>query len=393
MKTRIHLQPRTVGFVLGTIAIVLAFQSIFNEFLLETFVGSQSTTLLATVLDLFSVNLEESIPTWYSTINLMIAAMLFAWIAWSAYQNKAQDRFHWIGLAVVFAYLSMDEGAAIHEILADPLQVHFQTTGWLSFGWQIAAIPLVVIFGLLYVRFVFRLPSRTRNLLILSAGLYAGGALFVEGMSANQWSLDDGASLTYLAIATVEELCEMLGVVVLIYTLLDYMTAQNLSFEIDTQPAPPDESADQPEKPKRPLPAYHTRRAIIALVSVWVVMNVTFLYLSIGQIPEPEIIEVEYVPFYQAMIDDYDEEELVVSYVPGIFGMQASSADNMVTSIADSYDALMIVALPGANRSVVFAGEELPFTRDEMAEVLHEKGHLQFIIFENDLVRQLISGR
>jgi hypothetical protein len=47
----------------------------------------------------------------------------------------------------------------------------------------------------------------------------------VEAISANRYYLDNGVSFPYLAIATVEEFCEMLGVVLFIYALLSYMAA------------------------------------------------------------------------------------------------------------------------------------------------------------------------
>lgn len=138
---------------------------------------------------------------------------------------------YWWGLAFIFLYFSMDEGAAIHEIFATPLQEAFNTDGFLAFGWQIVAFPLVIIFGLVYLRFLFQLPAKTRNWVIISAILYAGGALIIEGFSAGQY---DPAKITfrYLSLATVEEFCEIPGVLLFIYALLDYMRQNAYSLEL-----------------------------------------------------------------------------------------------------------------------------------------------------------------
>ena len=51
---------------------------------------------------------------------------------------------------------------------------------------------LALIFTLLYLRFLFHLPPRIRNLFILAGVCYVGGAVIVEAISANRYSLDGG---------------------------------------------------------------------------------------------------------------------------------------------------------------------------------------------------------
>jgi hypothetical protein len=122
-------------------------------------------------------------------------------------------------------YLSIDEAAALHEKLTiafqenESLNVH----GYLYFAWVLVGIPFVLVMGLLYARFLFHLPAQTRRHFLLAGALYVGGALVIEAISANQWYLNEGTSLTYSAIGTVEEFCEMLGVIVFIYGLLTHI--------------------------------------------------------------------------------------------------------------------------------------------------------------------------
>ena len=199
MQQSFIINPKKIGLILGLITIILAVQSLATEYLVEDVLrDTDANSVLILVLDLFSVNLEESIPTWYSTIILFIASGLLWAIAFS--KRSAQDRYtpYWFGLAIIFLYLSMDEGAVIHEILADPLQKAFNTQGFLAFGWQIVAFPLVIIFGLFYIRFLFGLPTRFRILFISAGVIYAGGALIVEGISANRWATH-GTDMTYFS--------------------------------------------------------------------------------------------------------------------------------------------------------------------------------------------------
>lgn len=253
MLQQFVINPRRILIALVILTCVLATLSIIGEYLLETAVDSDEQPVLALGLDLFSVNSEETIPTWYSTVILLIAAALLALIASAKRASADPLKYYWAGLALVFLYLSLDEGAAIHEIVSDSVQANLNTTGFLYFGWHVVALPVLAVFGLVYVRFLLRLTPRTRNLLILAGLIYVGGAFFVEGLSANQYYLDDEASLRYLAIGTVEEFLEMLGVVVLIYALLDHMAAMQYGVALLPQAnAAPDSSAEAAGK--QPIP-------------------------------------------------------------------------------------------------------------------------------------------
>lgn len=230
MIREVIINPRKIAVLLIVASCVLAVLSITGEYLLEKVVDSDSDPVLALGLDLFSVNAEETIPTWYSTIILFVASVLLAAIAIVKRATRDPLALYWIGLAIVFFYLSMDEGAVIHEIVADAIQVALDTTGFLYFGWQIAAAPFVVVFGLVYLRFLFLIPAKTRNLFILAGTIYIGGAVFIEAISANQYYIDGEASLRYLAIGTLEELMEMLGIEIFIYALLSYIVDMGYSF-------------------------------------------------------------------------------------------------------------------------------------------------------------------
>ena len=222
-------------------------------------------TAPARLLDLFSVNLEESVPTWYSSINLFLAASLLAWIALSKRIHGEPQSLYWASLALVFLYFSMDEGAAIHELFSGPLKSAFDTSGFFEFGWLILGIPLVILFGVLYVRFWWWLPGRTRPLFAIAAALYVGGAVVIEGISASQYAAAGGSTFRYLAIATVEETFEMLGVVVFIYALLDYLHRTDHRLVLQTQTRAPEFNEVQWRWPLS-LPLTATVFAVILLV-------------------------------------------------------------------------------------------------------------------------------
>jgi hypothetical protein len=234
MTLTIPIRARRIALVLAVIAVYLALQSILGRAVEESYEGS-TTVLIANLVRVFNVNRESSIPAWYSSSLLLGCAGLFALVAASKHDGSQPYTRHWTGLAVIFLYLSIDESAAIHEKFTQPLQVALNPESYLYFAWIIVFVPLVTVFALVYFKFLLHLPSRFRGLFVLSAILYVGGAVVIEAISANQWYLDGGTSLFYSAVGTLEELCEMLGVILLIYTLLSYMKWMQVIVRLEPQ--------------------------------------------------------------------------------------------------------------------------------------------------------------
>ncbi len=320
MALRYSINPRKVALIFGIIALFLAAESLYSEYLVETYLGSSSTALLGPILDLFSVNLEQSIPTWYNALILTIAGTLLAVIAVAKQAQRDRFRIYWIGLAVIFFYLSMDESAVIHEILSDPLQTLFHSTGYLAFGWQIAAAPLVVLFALVYLRFLLHLPAGTRNLFILAGGLYVGGALIVDAISANEWVHDNGITLFYLAIGTLEELFEMQGVVVFIYALLRYLVSMDYAVTFQAQE---DSTADSPPSVLHQsgpstvrsgsAARSSSRLGLTALAAIMIVVNVTFFYWARSEEPSTPPPSQDSALAYEAVLAQPGTEQVMMN--------------------------------------------------------------------------------
>jgi hypothetical protein len=222
MTLTIGIAPRKIALVLGAISVFLAILSITVK-VIEWNAGVNNTYWLFQTVELLDMNLEGNLPTWYTTLLLITCAVLLVIITMVIRVTQGEMLFHWGLLSAIFTYLSLDEAAALHERLSIPLEDSLHLSGYLTFGWVVAGIIFVIVVGILYLPFLLRLPARTRWLFILAAVLYVGGAIGIESVSAKQWSLDEGLSLRYSAIGTLEEFCEMLGAVIFIYALLDYL--------------------------------------------------------------------------------------------------------------------------------------------------------------------------
>ncbi len=140
-------------------------------------------------------------------------------------------RMHWGGLSLGFLYLSADETSSIHEKARPVLANWLRTEAFSDYTWVVLYGPLVVVFVLAYLRFLRDLLTEIR--LLLTAGfLYVGGALGMEVFGGLYASLYGNSSLAYLLLTHAEELLEMCGVTVFIYSLLLYLGVHGKQVEV-----------------------------------------------------------------------------------------------------------------------------------------------------------------
>jgi spermidine synthase len=234
---KVALRAQRITPILIIIAAYLALQSVAFAYLREVY-AAEPGSLIAVLEGLTNSNYEANLPTWYATILLLSCALLLTVTAAAKRINRDPYTWHWIGLAIIFLYLSIDEAAVIHEELTDPLRAALNVTNYLYFAWMLVGIPLVLAVIVLYFRFLKHLPAHIRNLFLLAGFCYTFGALFIEAISANQWYLNEGATFLYMTIGTTEEFFEMLGAIVLIHTLIQYI--REIEFSINLEPKPVD---------------------------------------------------------------------------------------------------------------------------------------------------------
>lgn len=368
------IRPILLALILGGISTYLALQSLLVEFLLEIVLSEGVDSFVIQLLDLFSVNVEESIPTWFATLLLFLGAVFLVSV-WGVKRRKGDAwRYYWLGLALLFLYLSVDEGAGIHEISADPLQTFFQTGGYLAFGWQILYLPLTLIFAICYIPFLSHLPRRSAMLFVLSGGIYVGGAVFIEGISANRWYLDGGVSFAYLSIATLEEWMEMMGATLFIYTLSDYIVEQRYVIAVDFLPDPPLVShrlADRISWPRLGL-----------VVTVLLLMNVGLFFLvsGVGQ----TALAVDRLPYHERLIAMYPEHQIILLQYGG--EIDAKRAESFV----HLFDDVLVIYHQTQNSSVVFASSNLPFTQEDVINLLPADELNEFsLLTQSDLIAKI----
>lgn len=174
----------------------------------------------------FYLDSEGNLPTLYATISLAIAGMLLLIVGYLKKKLGHGKYGYWLFIGAIFILISYDEASGMHEnineIFWDKLP---DLPVYLGFGWVIPYFFLTVIIGLFSISFLKSIPKKTAFLFIIAGAVFVTGAMGMEFFGAYLWATAGGQdSLLYNFFATIEELLEMLGIVLFIYAILDYIT-------------------------------------------------------------------------------------------------------------------------------------------------------------------------
>ncbi len=226
------LVPRRIfgALLLGICFLVVA--GIASNVLQFTF-GYRSTL---SFIKLFALDQEGNIPTWFSSLLLFSSAILLGLITTAMTASRDRWRWHWGALAFIFVMLSLDEIASIHERTNVPIRNALDLSGAFYFAWVVPAAILVLVFAILYLRFVLALPRRSRWLFVVAGAIFVSGALGVEMIGSVYASAHGRNDLVYALIASGEEVLEMIGLATFIYALTDYIRSKfnNLILRFNT---------------------------------------------------------------------------------------------------------------------------------------------------------------
>ena len=174
---------------------------------------------------LFDVDRERNIPTYFSMLLMLFAALLLVVITVLNRKQRTPHVSKWSILSFGFLFMAADEGLQIHERLEKPVRMLLGggDLGIFNFAWVIPGIALVLVLALFFLRFLLHLPAKTRLRFMMAATIYIGGAIGFEMIGGRYTALYGADNFTYRCIlVTIEESLEMVGLIVFIWALLDY---------------------------------------------------------------------------------------------------------------------------------------------------------------------------
>jgi len=185
--------------------------------------GFEHDELLGLV-PLLDLNGEMNLPTLYASASLALCACLAAACAEARRQRRASCVPAWWALSLALAFMAFDEYVGLHERLSRPLRAALGLDGLLHNAWVLPYGVAALLATLAAIPFLRRLPASTRRGFLAAGSVFVVGALGVEMLSGPvREAAGDVTSLPFALLATLEELCEMLGVLLCARTLARHL--------------------------------------------------------------------------------------------------------------------------------------------------------------------------
>lgn len=180
----------------------------------------------------FHMNQEQNLPTFVSVMNMLLCAALLFLIAWLSSKDDRKEVRYWWVLALIFVFLALDEFTFIHESVSNITRKTLNTEGYLFFAWVIPYGILVLVFGAFYARFLMIIPGQTSRRFIFAGVLFLMGAVGMEMISSNYAFTGGMKGIVYDLYNVCEESLEILGIILFVKALLEYLNMQWPSFSI-----------------------------------------------------------------------------------------------------------------------------------------------------------------
>jgi hypothetical protein len=179
--------------------------------------------LISKPIWLLDADVEKSLPTWYSVALLFLTSVALVLVACQEFLGESGHWWYWAALSAGFAVMSVDEHLELHERLFSPQTAHSMHLSDPAARWlEWFPVPVMVIAALAFGRFVFSLPPRTRNALILAAVLYGSGIIGVELVMTAILGHLDHKTMGGVMMVTVEESFELSGILVMLMATASY---------------------------------------------------------------------------------------------------------------------------------------------------------------------------
>jgi hypothetical protein len=157
-----------------------------------------------------------SIMSGAQSLMLLLAGGVLWTVADDVRERAERWAGQWYGLALGAVLLAVDEFVELHERVLGPAYRALAGTWAADLAWTAVAILAVASVGVGYRRFLRALPRGTARGIMLGAGVYLGGEVFLNVVGSRlEYVFGEGSVILTLASVIGADL-EMLGVTTLV---------------------------------------------------------------------------------------------------------------------------------------------------------------------------------
>ncbi|HEY5551404.1 MAG TPA: hypothetical protein VIK52_05935 [Opitutaceae bacterium] len=177
----------------------------------------------------FRMDFESNVPTALAALNIFLAALLLGGLAGATRSRAKIESRSWGILCVVFAFLALDELSTFHELVDHAVGASQGVEDGFARLWILPYAGIAVLVGIMSLRLLLRLPTRTRWNMVIAGLLYVAGAAGIEMVGGRYLeSLGGVQNLGYALLTTAEETLEFVGMILFVWTLLRHIEATGL---------------------------------------------------------------------------------------------------------------------------------------------------------------------
>ena len=225
-KLTLTLSPKKVVYFLGTIMIFLVITHVIGVLMKFVF-GHNSVYGL---VPFFNLDAEQNAPTFFSSCLFLINSILL-FIMWKVREITDKRQWIWLLLSGISCFLAIDEFAEIHERFSEPVKLGIPISSFLDIAWVIPYGIGTVLLLTLITPFFRQINKKIRRWFGVSVLTYLTGALGFEMIGA--WYVSTRPfDIVCGFLIMFEESLEMMGLIMLIYTLLSLLQSKCGKFEI-----------------------------------------------------------------------------------------------------------------------------------------------------------------
>ena len=170
--------------------------------------------LINHVFHKFYFDSKFNFPSFFNTFLLLMASGILYYVH-LAYARKHFRELKWLWLSILFMFMAMEENLSIHFLL-----------GSLQPDYKVWVIPIAIALVLLtayFGRLAYILPRKIAIGFFVSGTVYIAGAIILEFVGARVQDSFGQWSLIHAGVSTLEETLEMLGLILFIGYLLEYI--------------------------------------------------------------------------------------------------------------------------------------------------------------------------
>lgn len=216
----LSIPRRNIIRILAFLLVVLILAHLLGLFLLGNY---PEVNFVQRLVRQFDLNEKENMPTLFGGLMLLFSGTLLLIIGCAKRPTKDAYTYHWLLLGVIFLYLAVDESITLHKYMLEILGIVRDQLGSLVVLLPLGLLALAL--GYFYWRFLLSLPGKTHWGFILAGGLYVGAAFGLQQLD-KYYKVAFGQNAGYLALTTLEESLELLGIALFIAALLDYIVGE-----------------------------------------------------------------------------------------------------------------------------------------------------------------------